>query len=208
MENKNNVFSPNSFWGGFWWILTALMNAISLINIGRDLKITIVRWAEFLLYSFQFVEKIRDIILYPFIYLASMSAIEISTTTKNISFIVLLMSNIYMKGFISASIEEKPSYDLLYGLIVTRYIFVLGTFLFFIISGITLNIFFGNKLDWILIGLFLFLIAYMTLLITDSSGADINNSRKRKSVFSNLIITLIFAFLIFLFNYYYITFYE
>ncbi len=88
-ENQNISKANTSFsklWKNSWFILSALMNAISLINIGNDLKIVLFKWIKFFEISFELIKKITDILLYPFIKIFGAFEIEIPILIKHTFF--------------------------------------------------------------------------------------------------------------------------
>ena len=85
-KNSKSLFAVVSF------AASVAMNAISLINIGRDFKVTIVRWTEFFISLFEFGNKIADYLFKPFSFLFDVVNISVETSIKNlytIAFITL-----------------------------------------------------------------------------------------------------------------------
>lgn len=108
MEQNEKSLS-SQIWGNSWFILNAMMTAVSLINLGRDLKPALIRWAELFLKGFEVVGSVRDFVLAPFTGLFSLFKVQIPLFVKNVCFIVFLFLVLYLKSFFKATGGGKVS---------------------------------------------------------------------------------------------------
>jgi hypothetical protein len=89
MSNES-AKSQASFYGRLTFIASVVMNAISLINVGRDLKITIVRWNEFFVSLLDFGEKIINFLFLPFSAFFNIFSINVPSEVKQTYTVFLL----------------------------------------------------------------------------------------------------------------------
>lgn len=96
--NNKRTLGYSIFWKKSWFILSALMNAISLINIGADLKVVIIKWAEFFIVSFDFIRRMASILLSPFSLILSIFDVDIPNTIKDIFAVSFLFVSVYTRS--------------------------------------------------------------------------------------------------------------
>jgi len=209
-------------WNKSWFFLSAIMNAISLINIGTDLRIVVIKWADFIKLSFDFIDTICNYLLYPFVLLLGLFGVEIPGIAKNVFFLAFLFMASYMvardycdrffqKGW-HAPDRKKWQYTWIEPFAKS----VAKTF-----AGFCIGILIG-LLDWLFAFLFgktghfivltpvllFFFLSSVTLTKYGRSQLSENN-RCFKSRFKEYMFTVLLSvFLICLLNYFIITFIE
>ncbi|MDX2071973.1 MAG: hypothetical protein SFV55_26300 [Haliscomenobacter sp.] len=106
---QNEKSLPGKIWDKSWFILSALMNAVSLINLGRDLKPALLRWSELLLKSLELFRVIRDFLLTPLISLFKYFDAYLPSYVKDLSLIVFIYFSIWYKSKLSSSRDDYSS---------------------------------------------------------------------------------------------------
>jgi len=97
-NEEESFFNKFKLWKNSWVLLSALMNAISLINVGADLKVVIFKWLNFFRISFDFTKKIAEYFLSPFIWMFSYIQIVIPEIIKNVFFFGFLLLTTYFRA--------------------------------------------------------------------------------------------------------------
>jgi putative AlgH/UPF0301 family transcriptional regulator len=77
-------FFGSWLWKKTWILLSALMNAISLINIGVDLKLVIFRWAGFFEYMLSFFRQLSAWLFYPVAWIFDLFHVAIPMVIKDV----------------------------------------------------------------------------------------------------------------------------
>lgn len=218
MEKRDSIIKESKIWKGSWFILSALMNAISLINIGIDLKIVIFRWASFFQTAFELVRRIADVILSPFIIIFSAFSVEIPLPVRYVFF----FSSLFMTTFFKANAEKSERFQkgvysdaskakTRFSFIVPLTKFIFSLFLGFcagiIVSTITWigYLVFGNIFVVLIVLILILLFLAVSIEIQKKDDEVAYLKRKlREYVFAVFIV----FFLICLLNYFYISFIE
>ena len=99
-------FVKSFLWTKSWLILSALMNAISLINIGIDLKVVTIRWVAFLSYALGFVRQLAHVLISPISYIFSFIHVEIPILVKD----VFLLTSILITSLVRALYERDKKF--------------------------------------------------------------------------------------------------
>ena len=211
-ETPKTVSSSSWVWAKSTLIASVVMNAISLINIGRDLKITLIRWSEFFISAFEHVKTIVDFFVYPFSSFFALFSIEIPLITRNIYSIAfltiyLISRAILQNVFDNRAKERKGKKMLLTNIVLILGMIVLSALLGFTIAGVEwlLSLIFINHLTPSIIVL-LFLAFFIHGLITRAKNPK---TIKIKFFFIEYVKLLsLFIIAITLLNYFTITFNE
>lgn len=92
--SENKRFSTELFKKA-WLFISSIMTAISLINIGKNLGISIRKWSDFFSTYVDIVIEIRDFILWPFIYVVkNWFTFDFPEAIRNYIFILLLFKSL------------------------------------------------------------------------------------------------------------------
>lgn len=219
--NKGNKLISESeiytkIWKHSWLFLSAMMNAISLINIGNDLKIVIFRWISFFEVSFGFVRQITDILSYPFISFFSMFNITIPVLIKQTYFFTSLFISTFNKAHqeknkkfkigsfsMEQTYQPKTKWEILRFKISLPLTPIIGGFFAgTIISGICwiLYLFIDNYAVYLINSLLLLLFIIISLPPTQKEESRIFFSRRIRDYILTVFIIL---FLLCISNYIY-----
>ena len=88
---ENKELDPYKIWQKYWLYLSLAGNAVSIINLQRDLFPALISWVSFFLKAFGIVELIRDIVLFPLTYISfELFNITLPSWLKTIIFILIL----------------------------------------------------------------------------------------------------------------------
>lgn len=214
-QNKSNASTPFiKLWKNSWFILSALMNAISLINIGNDLKLVIFKWVRFFEVSFAFIGQITNLLLYPFIKIFQLIEVEIPVLVKHTFFFsFLFISTFYRawneKGLMYKSENYAPEvksreYDYI--------AFPIAKFISTLIGGFITGAILAS-IAWLgilVIGNYSIIITNILLLIFFIVASNFGARKEpdlffRKRMREYIFTVLLMVFLICLINYFYIT---
>jgi len=196
-KNKQKKSASAILWGSSWYILTILMNSVSLINLSRDLKIAVVNWTDFFLQSFQIVQNVVDFVFYPIQELLSFFNFPLPSDFKNFSFVYFLILFVFISSFIDQNKKEDRSMNLSWYVFKMKYKVFFYIYIPFVAATGILYYFLGsNALIFSLI--ILLLVAVLVYFL----GENIF-----KKLIVNYLLTLVFLItVICLTNYYLITF--
>ncbi len=207
--SSSRSFLKSKLWIRPWLFFSILMNAISLINVGIDLKIVTPRWLSFLSFFLDFVETISRYMTYPFQLIFNIWNIQIpeivSSTTLLTTIIIGSLrqaknesDKFFKKEFYSVSSERFRYQRLMYisGLIGN---YAMGFLIALVYSGIMWAFMQINSFVFPII--FVALLNFLLLILLFLKGETIEN-QYRMQVFKFYICAVFFiAFLIAFVNY-------
>lgn len=205
IEEKGETSLSSKIWKSSWLILSALMNAISLINIGKDLKVVLISWANFFLLMFDKFRIVSEFLLSPFIHWLK---IEIPDAIKHIFiFIFILMTSVskamtYSRKYAGINTEQKKENPFVVG--IKQIVMIPFTYLYSLfISGVLwlVDLLAGSYVVYFLT---LFLIVGIVFLPRTSSYMKTVSLKIRE----NLSMVVVMVFLIILINYFINTFHS
>jgi len=221
-ENTNASLDDKSFlksflWTKSWLVLSALMNAISLINIGIELKVVTIKWSAFFAFALKFVRDIARMLLYPLSYLLSFANVEIPIIIKDIFLLASILLTSFMRALFEKNRKFKRETEAVttrrkWGKYFTLFIKLLAQVLIGVLGGLivagftwALTFLIGSHANTVVITIFS--IVVIMILIPESNRAkNIEISYLRKITRFYALAVFFFVFLIALINYFYISF--
>lgn len=191
---NNTTHSDHSLvekiWKKSWIVLSALMNAISLINIGRDLKITILRWSDFLVQVFQNLSVFSNYLLRPFL---GWFHIEIPNIIRSLFLFIFLVSLTFIRTLVfTGDYKKKTSFI---STLLASYVFAVC------ITGLTWAVYELTGVYFIYVVMFIISIPLLFILFVPATDTDTRNKKWQKYAREQIKLIGICIFLICLTNY-------
>lgn len=218
-NNLNSLLKKSKPWNSSWTLLSALMNAIGLINIGTDLKIALFKWVRFLEISFGFIREITNFLLYPFISLFSFFNFDIPLIVKDVFFLCFLFATTiaraykdrirtFKEEFYAKKYRRQKYGKLISQLFVTISGILIGFAIGIVMSGVTwLGYALNGQNFLIVISIFVTASAVIFNFIIQQNKNP-KNLYLRKKILEYLFTVLVMLFLVCLVNYIILTFSE
>lgn len=193
-----------------WLILTVVMNAMSLINIGHDLKLVSIRWIEFFRSSLEFIEKLAAFLIYPLTFILNLFSFDIPSVVKNTIFFIFLI-NMGLTRHLNLLKSEQKELDTKQAIYQSSFLSIfryvsscLGLIGYFFVLLILVYFFGDQVVYWFIVIYFI----YFTITLINFQGKEYEVLYKdfRNSVFLYMMSMFVVIGAMCLINYFVRTF--